>query len=152
MCLRDPKAISIYAKILNSKLEDSLEGSSNWTKAFAHIVRFREAATSEIPSKLCYKLAGHFFNILTQEYRHRNFHYKFRWSALAMVFLLRRRIYDDGFLAPNSDIAKSSKELFTNISQELFPIIGGSVDMSQEMKKYINYIDRGGHGLLSWAE
>ena len=70
-----------------------------------------------------------------------------------MVFLLRRRIYDDGFLPPDSDIATMTKELFTDISQDLFiEILGGAVNMRKEMKKYIDYIDRKGHGLLSWVD
>jgi len=81
----------------------------------------------------------------------------FRWSALVVGYLLRRRIYDGDFLPPDSDLALRAKKLFEEaidrFEEGRLRPMGGSVNIIDAIQQLIDYIDKKGIGpLLLGAE
>jgi hypothetical protein len=80
----------------------------------------------------------------------------FRLVSLVIVYTLRRRAFDDSFLDPESKLALQIKEGFRKARADAksgrLRLIGGSVDLSQQLQLIIDYIDRRGKGQLLIGE
>ncbi len=76
----------------------------------------------------------------------------FRLVCLVIVYTLRRRAYDDTFLDPEGEIAIWIKEQFrearADVKSGRLTLMGGSVDLSQQLQLIIDYVDRKGRGQL----
>lgn len=150
-CFRDPDHIAAFVATF---LSDYHRFASNnaWWKALSEILRFRGNATQNISSDRCLKLmqiAGKQFEMLRRggsggEY--------FRLVCLVIVYTLRRRAYDDTFLDPEGEIAiwikKQFREARADVKSGRLSLMGGSVDLSQQLQLIIDYVDRKGRGQL----
>lgn len=81
--------------------------------------------------------------------------YIFRYAALVIVFILRRRAFDNGFLDPDSELAGRVKDTFRRAIKAhqsgRFHVIGGAVDLPRALQQMIDYIDRRGMGSILLA-
>ena len=81
-----------------------------------------------------------------------NANYIFRNTGLIIVYLLRRRSFDDNYMDPESQIAKKTKTAFNSAIRDSqagrLRLIGGMVDLAQQLQLMIDYIDRRGRGQL----
>ena len=79
----------------------------------------------------------------------------FRYLTLCMAFMLRRRIFDDSFVPPDSDLAALVKQTCLNVIQGYengsIRVMGGSVDLPAVMRQLIKYVDREGQGAFVLA-
>jgi hypothetical protein len=74
---------------------------------------------------------------------------------LVIVFMLRRRAYDNGFLDPDSELAGRIKDTFRRAIEAhrsgQLRVIGGAVDLPRALQQMIDYIDRRGMGSILLA-
>ena len=126
-------------------------GTNDWVRNLAHILRLRDGATQEITSKDGHKLCKQLIRIFRRERERRNAKYIFRSSCLSIVYLLRRRAYDDDFLDPDSALAEEIKDEFRQAIHDErsgdLDFIRGRFNLATELNRLIDYIDRHGHGL-----
>ena len=71
---------------------------------------------------------------------------------MAMVYMLRRRAFDDEFLPPESESAEWIKAEFRaakiDASTGRLVLMGGAVNLQEQLQLIIDYIDRCGKGQL----
>ncbi len=127
--------------------------SNDTMRAMARVLQYREDALEEVPSRVCDRLTRACHRVLAAEVRSGNAKYKFRHASLCIVYLLRRRRYDDGFMKPNEPLAEEVKATFDRavgrFSKGSMEAVGGFVDLSRVMRTLIDYIDRRGRGRLT---
>lgn len=152
-CLRKPEAIAALAEAFATRLERFSTGHNNWLKAMAEILRYREDACQAIDSSVCARLIHGLCVVFEQQLADRNTQILFRNSALGIVYLLRRREYDDAFLAPDAILTRRVKDAFNRaiemIRSRQTRTIGGSINLDRALQTMIDYIDRKGPALLS---
>lgn len=150
-CFRAPEHIAIFVDMF---LLESNRGSPGnaWWKALSEILRFRGNATMQISSEKCEKLirlAGTQFERQRKSGNGREF---FRLVCLVVVYTLRRRAFDDTFLDPEGELALWIKNEFrqarADVKSKRLQLMGGSVDISQQLQLIIDYVDRKGKGQL----
>ena len=167
-CIRDPKTVAEFTRALNRRLAHSHSGCMHWLKGMSLVLKYREHATRDMTTGLCEKLLDHLLAILsdmlqevvrsrsrsTQLSKFRP--YIFRYASLCVVYVLRKRAYDDAFLPPTSPRATEAKRIFREAldlaRKGRIYFLGGEVDQVAELRKFIKYIDREGHGPLASAE
>lgn len=147
-CLRDPRSIAKFSEVLERFFHMKLTAPNNWLRSFAEMLRYREDATRDIPTERCERLTEHFLKVFRQQCQDRNPAYLFRNSSMCMVYLLRRRAYDDNFLAKGSDLYNRVRCAFLAAlrdvrSKKLRPI-GGLIKLEDELKKILKFIKRAG--------
>lgn len=152
-CVRSAEDAARFALQLKKRMDHSRERSNDWLKALSELLRYRETATQEISSQLCLDLSRHALAVFEAQRQARNLHFLFRNSALIIVYLLRRRAWDDDYLDPESTLALEIKNAFNvaidDIAQgraETFQ--GGTVDIRAALRRMIDYIDRHGSGRI----
>ncbi len=156
-CLREPLDIAAFSEIMELSCKQGLSGPNLWLRAFAEMLRYREAATYGIPTDRCERLTEYILKIFRQQCADRNAHYIFRNSCMCIVYLLRRRAYDDDFLALDSDLHHRVKDAFESAladvrTKRLRPM-GGIVNLESELRKIIDFIDKvGGDEPIGLAE
>ncbi|MDB4353655.1 hypothetical protein N9Z64_02910, partial [bacterium] len=149
-CLRSSHDVSIFA---NAMLHTSVgEKNLTWWKALAELLRFRDSATQCISSEDCLFLVELALEKFRRE-RERNMGKEvFRQMCLSIVYLLRRRAFDDTFLEPESHLALEVKSEFQMARKAAkngsLRMIGGSIDLPQQLQLIIDYVDRKGKGQL----
>ena len=152
-CLRKPEAIAALAEVFVTRLEQNSTGHNNWLKAMAEILRYREDASRNIDTLVCERLVACFCRVFEGQLAQRNIQHLFRYSALCIVYLLRRRAYDDAFLSPSAELTQRVKGLFSEAIEMIRSgrarTIGGSINLDRALQTMIDYIDRKGPALLS---
>jgi len=156
-CLRDTRSIALFARVFCRRLKQSHDRVGNWLRAFSELVKFREAALEHVPSKLCLEVTGHLLSIFDSTFTSKRMLSPiiFRHSCVGVVYLLRRRAYDNGYLSPDSCLAKGGKLLFKKAldlaERGVIHLPGGMVNLRAELPKLIDYIDRKGRGSIEMA-
>jgi hypothetical protein len=152
-CLRRTDAIASLANVFAERLERDSTGHNNWLKALAEILRYREDACQEIATEVCEQLVTGLIRVFEQQLARRNTQILFRNSALCIVYLLRRREYDDSFLEPDSALTNRVRDAFVEaidmIRSRRTRTIGGSINLDRALQTMIDYIDRKGPALLT---
>lgn len=151
-CLRDPGAIKKFAEASLSRFIESHDKVNNWLKAFAEILRYRDDATQEILSPTCHEITRHVLEIFNEERKGRQRPMIFRNAATVIVYLLRRRAFDDSYLDPESLLANqvknSYREAIADLDAGRLHTIGGTVNLRQTLQNMIDYVDKKGSGLV----
>ena len=151
-CLRSPAAIERFARAFTARMRRSTVGTNDWLKALAAILRYRSEATKQISSPVCMEVTRYALEVFKSESRKANANYRFRNACLIIVYLLRRRAFDEGYLDPDCESAKEAKDAFrTAIRQQergKLQLIGGSVDLKAALAMMVDYIDRRGSGKI----
>lgn len=150
-CLRSPDHIAVFFyKCLSGT--NVIHMNATRLKAASELLRFRPNATQQMTSELCQDLVKLACDIFESERRRGSGKELFRLVCLVIVYTLRRRAFDDGFLDPASSLAIRIKNEFRkariDAGEGRLRLMGGSVDLSQQLQLIIDYIDRQGKGQL----
>ncbi len=173
--LRDPKDCAAVAEVI-ALIARRGQPPLYWIKSFAHLLRYRAKATRDMDSAMVLLLCRVFADVFSAQRQRGSGAHLFKWSALAIVFLLRRRAYDADFLDPDSKLAGRIKVEFaraffasdrfnarsadTRKMRDWFPDIArrtkrntlrmqrGAIDVQKALVQLIEYIDRQGHGRI----
>ncbi len=150
-CLRDPEHIAHFFRWCLSE-RGVVNMNTTRLKAASEILRFRANATKLMSSDLCLSLMTLACNIFEQHRKRGSGKELFRLVCLVIVYTLRRRAFDDGFLDPQSELAIRIKSEFRKALADAragtLRLIGGSVNLSQQLQLIIDYVDRQGRGQL----
>jgi hypothetical protein len=151
-CLRDPEDIGVFAAACERYLRSHDTNLNVWLKAISEILRYRGHATRAIDNALAHFLIEKALATFVAQRESNNGKYLFRNSCLIIVYLLRRRAYDDGFFPPEDPLAERVKNEF-RVAIEAYQnhtltLIGGSVDLAAALQTMIDYIDRRGRGSI----
>jgi hypothetical protein len=165
-CLREPdhvaEALRRFTIDLNADAarEDRL-------RAIAQMCRYRSDALEATPSKRCDDLMEVLHRTIESEYGAAIQHWRqtnrtkrlaiiFRESCRSVLFLLRRRRYDESFLSPSRNLAKALKETFSNVAdaikQQKMEFMTGQVNQSDTFNQISLYIDWKGSGVVNFGE
>ena len=129
-------------------------------RALCRVLQYREDALGGVdqegneasPSELCELLGRVCLRHIIPQVEQRNLQYIYRHGSLAIVYLLRRRRYDDNYLPPDDPIAEETKAVFREVISGIpngrIKKVGGFVDLLKVTQQMINYIDRKGRGRL----
>jgi hypothetical protein len=154
-CFRDPNHIAAFFDAV-FRASDAQRLNSIWWKAMSELLRFRANATRAISSLQCEELIKIAQRKFDESVNTGNGGETFRLVSLVIVYTLRRRAFDDSFLDPESKLALQIKEGFRKARADAksgrLRLIGGSVDLSQQLQLIIDYIDRRGKGQLLIGE
>lgn len=153
LTLRQPEYVARFLNQIFASPEAS--PGANRLKAVSQILRYRSDATAELPSTKATEIIETCLRLFSLGVERRASSFAFRWSCLIIVYLLRRRMFDPGFLDPSSDLAVRAKRLFSEAIQkcrsgQLRPL-RGSVNLPAAFEQMISYIDRKGSGDILMA-
>lgn len=150
-CLREPEHVASFVRLAMKKY-DASGLSTTWWKALSEVIRFRENATFELSSVECTYLVQWAGKVFETNRKNGYGREMFRLVCLVIVYLLRRRAFDDNFLEPESQLAEWIKSEFRRARRDAksgrLRLMGGSVDLSEQLQLIIDYIDRQGKGQL----
>ena len=150
-CLRSPDAVHLFVDTLLTRLELRVGGPTDWLRALSQMLRFREDATREVPTADATRLCTFLRDVFNAEVETGKGNETFRVTCLSVVYLLRRRAFDDQFLSPEEPLAIQLKTAFQRAvvlhAQRKLTLRGGTIDLAQELARLIDYVDRRGHGL-----
>lgn len=151
-CFRDPSDVARFAEAMRSRLCDEGAAGTNWMNALSRILRYRLDAAREMTSGLCEALSEACLPYMQAQLRERKIRYKYRYASLSIVYLLRRRRFDDGYMDPDSQCAKRIVALFRDAIKackaRALSVMGGIVDLPLVTEMMIQYVNRQGHGHL----
>lgn len=170
-CLRESKAIGEFARCALQRFERGHELTANWLRALSEVIKYRDDATQFITGNrgkggergglgVCLSLTQHLLDIFEASFNlPGEFHPQiFGRSAVSVVYLLRRRTYEDDYLEPDHPLGKRAKRLFS-LAQKYHKdgsirIPGGMLNVEEELQKFIDYIDRRGRGAIAqiWTD
>ncbi len=149
-CLRESSDIAAFAALFAKLLRSYQNAMNNWLKAFAEMLRYREDATQDITSRLCEELTERILVIFREEHAKRSFKFLFRNSCLCIVYLLRRRAYDDDYLALGSPLHAVVRSAFIRARDDMAKKgIGGAIKLDRALQTMIDFIDCKGPPLLA---
>ena len=150
-CLRSPEEVSHFATAMLYQLACG-RAKIVWWNALAELLRFRGSATQLLDSADCMKLLKYAGAIFHTERKRGTGNQLFRTVCMAMVYMLRRRAFDDEFLPPESESAEWIKAEFRaakiDASTGRLVLMGGAVNLQEQLQLIIDYIDRCGKGQL----
>lgn len=165
-CLREPshvaEALGRFTVDLNADAarEDRL-------RAIAQMCRYRSDALESASSQRCDDLMEVLHRTIETEYDAALQHWRqtkrpkrlaiiFRESCRSVLFLLRRRRYDESFLSPSRNLAKALKETFSKVTiaieQQKMEFMTGQVNQSDTFNQISLYIDWKGSGVVNFGE
>lgn len=153
-CLRDSESIGEFGKAFFRRLRETHDLVNDWLRAFSEVIKYRQSALQQISSDLCIVITKHLLEIFEDNINPpENFHpLIFRHSCVGIVYLLRRRIYENDYLPPDSFLAQKAKQLFTRTKDLAkngkIKLPGGMVNLQVELQNLIDYIDRRGRGVI----
>ena len=151
-CLRDPEDIQMFARACKKYMQNHNTNLNIWLKAISEILRYRGHATRDMDSTTAQYLIQKALATFVVERDRNNGNYLFRYSCLIIVYLLRRRAYDDEFLPPDKPLAVRVKNDFSTAieacKRNRLTLIGGAVDLAAALQTMIDYIDRRGRGSI----
>jgi hypothetical protein len=154
-CLRSPDQVATFIRVFEEQYNKGLV-SQVWWKALSEILRFRGNALQNVSSNDCLALVRMAGKVFMKEKKKGEGREAFRLACLVIVYTLRRRAFDDSFLAPESDLAISIKNEFrearAHAKAGILQLMGGSINLPQQLQLIIDYIDRKGKGQLLISE
>jgi len=150
-CMREPESVAEYCNALLRKLRDTHVGVNDWLRALSEVSKYREHALRDTNASVGRELTRHLLAIFNEQVAIGAGHYIFRHAIVSILYLLRIRRYDNGFMDPNSDLAESVKESCIH-ARDLarrgkLSLTGGQVNLAACLDEVIAYIDRRGRGI-----
>jgi hypothetical protein len=150
-CLRSQPHIALFTKSFLNQLHSG-QAKMDWWKALSEILRFRGDATQPMTSSDCIEIIKGAGQVFHRERVRGTAKQLFRTACIVIVYILRRRAFDDTFLPPESDLAIWIKSEFRQARSDSkagkLRLMGGSVDLSSQLQLIIDYVDRQGKGQL----
>ena len=124
-------------------------------RTIAELTCYRDSALEQIETQHLDAIYESIATEFNANSRHGNLGLHFRYLTLCVAFLLRRRIFDDAFIPPDSKVARSIKDtclrVISDYRNRKIHIMGGSVDLPSVMLQLIKYVDREGQGAFVLA-
>lgn len=149
-CIRNADQVALFATHFRKRLSDPDSRTTNWIKAFAEILRYREHATERVSLAECNTIAILLVNVLRSQVQQGQFQYTFNYSALAIAFLLRKRAYDDSFLRPDTSAYAAVKAAFLEGQATVSPREhANAAKAARTISLLLKYLDREGPAVLS---
>ncbi len=152
-CLREPSEIALLARAMLANLQgDKPRAPNDWMRALCRVLQYRDKATDEIASDTCETISECCLRYLRQQITEGKANYKYRHASICIVYLLRRRRRDDGYLDPDSPLAERIKSTFRQAIARFksghLEAVRGFVNLPHVTQMMIEYIDRKGKGRL----
>ncbi len=117
LCWDEKSDLAAFFEALEQVFMSKKEHINNWLRATRNIVRFRDHALKidVVPTeRLDNIIRGLYFSLLNEHDTY-NFERKFDNCILSLLYLLKRRRYDDNFLATESELAIKIDETLNNL-------------------------------------
>ncbi|MCH7725596.1 MAG: hypothetical protein IH991_03820 [Planctomycetes bacterium] len=151
-CLSAPEHVHNFSKAFIQNFNRQPRERLVWLRSMSEVIRYRLHALQDTSSPDCEQITRSALDVFEGECRARKAHYLFRYSAYIIVYLLRRRNYDDKYLDPEDFLADKCKSAFKNAISDhkakQLQVTGGAFDVEEVLQRMIDYIDRRGSGLL----
>ena len=153
-CLRDPREIARFINLAVCAARQGSDAISNdWLRTLPRAMQYREDALQYVSSRDALELAAGCLEVFCAQLRAGNAQQKFRNSALCIVYLLRLRRYDDGFVDPESEFAQKVTADFSAardlIEQKKLIPVKGVIATPELLRQLIGYIQRRGRGIVA---
>jgi len=154
-CLRDPTQIADALVRLRTDLEEAAAPRDR-LNAIAQLCRYRQDGLAKVKPADAEALAIELHQVLVREYdkannsinRPKKLAINFRNACLAILYLLRFRLYHESFLAPLEPTAQNIKSLLKQISVDVsnqrIKVMLGAADSNKVLHSIINHIDKRG--------
>ena len=80
-----------------------------------------------------------------------------RFSFVGLAFLLRRRAFEPNFMPPESSLAQKAKSVAYHAHEmartgKLHFAQNSAINMEMELQRFIDYVDKKGHGSIAMAD
>ncbi len=152
-CLREPDDVRTFGHaMLKNLASDRPRAPNGWMRAMCRILQYRDWAAERLESDLCIDLSRQCLVFMRAQVADGAARYLYRHASLCIVYILRRRRFDDSYMDPESQLAKQIKQTFRAAIREFkarrLRAIGGFVDLPHVTQMMIDYIDRRGRGRL----
>lgn len=117
LCWDKKSDLALFFEALEKVFWSELTAINNWLRASRNIVRFRDHALKleVVPKERLDNIINGLYIALLNEIDNRNFARKFDNCVLSLLYLLKRRRYDDNFLASDSKIAIKIDDTLNNL-------------------------------------
>ncbi len=162
-CIRNPKTASIFVRQLLAEipLGNQKRLLNYQMQALGRLLSQRQDAMSEFRIQDALLLVEECINVFDDEIKKDNLAWLFEHSGLVVVYALRYRIYEQGFLEPDSALALRAKDVFAVAIEKLaerrdqrwrYGQSGNFVSQARAkrllaaLKQLIDYIDKRGEG------
>jgi hypothetical protein len=146
-CLRSPKHVGAAIQAMAGEAPKLAA-----LVAMSRLMMYREHALKWLPSNIALEVTYGACARAAKCIAERSFHRVFRSAALCSAYVLRRRKYDVGFLAPGSSANSDVRQVYeaAAMAMERTPdrIMGGAVDIPGTVRRLLGYIDGRGSGTL----
>lgn len=150
-CLRQPEHVSLFIESFMRQLGHG-GSTQTWWRALSEVLRFRGSALQNVCSKDCMQLLTRAGQVFEYQRVRGEGGETFRLACLVIVYALRRRAFEDSFLDPSSELAEKLKGSFRqarlDAKENRIRLIGGSVNLAEQLQLIIDYVDRRGKGQL----
>jgi hypothetical protein len=148
-CLREEKSFNQLARVLHQRLEmTGLDNNNFIMGSFAEIIQYQEDITNGITSDGAAKLVTELIQSLEASFRKSRLKFLERNAIAIVAFLMRRRIFDEDFFAPDSQVAMEAKRVLQlglqGVERGSIEPIGGRINAPVLMQRVIDYIDKRG--------
>jgi len=122
----DTHDIRAFFQAFQSRVGAFPEGTNHWLRALRYLVQYREHAlsTRAAPEQALRSVTEHVADRLAEQHREGNYHHIFNNCLHSLVFLLKRRRYDDGYLAPDAD-DRWGQHVYAGLHGTLAAVAGG---------------------------
>ncbi len=146
-CLRSPL---LFAKFLE---KCPLRLNNQQVRVVAEISSYRPDALQFVSDSVMQRVYDSVTNHFTSANSYDGI--DFRYETMSAAFLLRRRIFDEDFLPPDSGQAERVKQkcrmILEGVSKRQIRVLGGAVNLPNVMRQLIEYVDREGRGAFMWT-
>lgn len=165
-CFREPDdiaaALGRFARELRMEM-----AADDRIRAIAQMCRYRVDALASLSSDQCERLLIVLHQSIEAKYMEASEHWRqhkrpkrlafiFRESCRSVLFVLRRRRYDESFLNPSGPIAQGLKEVFRKIDRdtklEKMEFMTGQVNQADTFNQISKHIDWKGSGVVNFGE
>lgn len=122
--LTEAADIRLFMQAFTAKLRHSPSETNNWLRALRYLVQYREHTLSlqSAPDQALRHITEHITTTLGRQHRAKNYEFIFKNCLHSLVFLLKRRRYDPGFLSEQTESTWQSAA-FTSLQTTLQEVI-----------------------------
>ena len=146
-CLRSPLLVAKFLEKCRLRL------NNQQVRVIAEISSYRPDALQFVSDSVMRSV----YDAVTHHFTSANSYegIDFRYETMSAAFLLRRRIFDEDFLPPDSEQAERVKQkcriILEGVAKKQIRVLGGAVNLPNVMRQLIEYVDREGRGPFMWT-
>jgi hypothetical protein len=158
-CVRSPELAAKFIDVFLARLEQSHTGVNNWLRAFSELAKYRANTFEQLQKGICERLWQQLIPIFKNELQPGDAALLqiLRFSFVGLAFLLRRRAFEPNFMPPESLLAQKAKSVAYHAHEmartgKLHFAENSAINMEMELKRFIDYVDKKGHGFFAIAD